>query len=367
MARPVLTLTRMKSIVLASLLSLAAACDLSGGERAQNDEDDWFGGGSGSDGCPEASCSDTTPSGLHFYGEDISEHDWLSDLVILGPQPTAAGGHQRVRLTGLNGASFEAVTDGTSGIEVDSIDQSTDSVVLRGTGNGSNYLRILDPSDHSLYDRKLLDGAAVEGISVQPIEWERGNGQPWVFKGLSKVAVALAGHVVDNGTSYSARLVDSTMTMELPAGVTRAAWDAISIPLAASQQTIVVQAGDGGPVSVDVTVVDHIDRIEPYQIPTTMVQGQLLQFCFHGIANDRPVAGLAWTFTLNDMPASGLANNCVLVGEASVGPLDIAAMTEGFRTTVHVNVVDGAPRVAPNQRRTVSSEGERAATILEQP
>lgn len=363
MARPVLTLTCMKSIVLASILSLAAACDDSGGERAQNNEDDWFGGGSGSGWCPEATCSDTTPNGLHFYGEDISAHDWLSDLVILGPQPTAAGGHQRVRLTGLNGALFEAVTDGTSGIAVDSIDQSTDSVVLRGTGTGSNYLRILDPSDHSLYDRKLLDGAAVENISVQPIEWESGNGQPWVFKGLSKVAVALYGHVVDDGTSYSARLVDSTMTMQLPTGVTRAAWDAISIPLAASQQTIVVQAGDGGPVSVDLTVVDHIDRIEPYQIPTTMLEGQLVHACFHGIANDRPVAGLAWTFTLNDMIAGGLAKNCVLVSAATVGTLDIAAMTEGFRTTVHVNVVDGAPHVAPTLQRMVSSEGERAATM----
>jgi hypothetical protein len=358
----VLTLTCMKSIVLAPLLSLVA-CDDSGGERAQNNENDWFGGGSGSDWCPEATCSDTTPNGLHFYGEEISQHDWLSDLIIEGPQPTAAGGHQRVRITGLNGASFEAVTDGTSGIAVDSVDQNSDSVVLRGTGNGSNYLRILDPSDHSLYDRKLLDGAAVENISLQPIEWERSNGQPWAFKGVSKVAVALHGHVVDNGTSYLARLVDSTMTMQLPTGVTRAAWDAISIPLAASQQTIVVQAGDGAPVSVDLTVVDHIDRIEPYQIPTTMAQGQLLQFCFHGIANDRPVAGLAWTFTLNDVTAGGLAKNCVLVGQASVGPLDIAAMTEGFRATVHVNVVDGTPRVAPTQRRTISSEGELAATL----
>jgi hypothetical protein len=153
------------------------------------------------------------------------------------------------------------------------------------------------------------------------------------------------------------------MTMQLPTGVTRAAWDAISIPLAASQQTVVVQAGDGGPVSVDLTVVDHIDRIEPYEIPTTMVQGQFVELCFHGIANGRPVAGLAWTFTLNDMTASGLAKNCVVVSGASVGPLDIAAMTEGVRATVHVDVVDGAPRVAPTQRRTVSSEGERAATL----
>jgi hypothetical protein len=349
----------MKSIVW--LLCCAAACDVSGGERAQNSEDDWFGGGSGSDWCPEASCSDTTPNGLHFYGEDISQHDWLSDIIILGPQPTAVGGHQRVRLTGLGGASFEAVTDGTSGIAVDSIDQSTDSVVLRGTGTGSNYLRILDPADHSLYDRKMLDGAAVESISVQPIEWERGNGQPWVFKGLSNVAVALYGHVVDNGTTYAARLVDSTMTMQLPAGVTRAAWDAISIPLAASQQTIVVQAGDAAPASLDLTVVDHIDRIEPYQTPTTLVLGELLQFCFHGIANERPVAGLAWTFTINDMPASGLARNCVLVNAETVGPLDITAMAEGFRATVHVDVVGGAPRVAPTQQRTISTEGQRAA------
>lgn len=343
----------MRSIVLVPLC-LVAACDLSGGERADTGK------------CPELYCSDATPNGLHFYGDEISEHDWFSDLFIDGPAPTAVGGFQHVTIAGLDGAAFGAGTDGANGISVIATDADTTTVTLRGVGDGSDYLRITDPVSATLYDRKRLYGATVQSIELEPIEYEfRGDATAWAFLPDATIAIALWGNVTEDGMTYRERLVDVRSTIDLPAEIQRVTWDSITVPAVTGITTITVHAGSAAPVALDVNVVDGIDTIAAYSVPDHLVVDGLASVCFLGLSGGAPVAGLTWVMQVDGVAASGLAPNCVLLQPKVAGTTTVVATAGGLQNTVHLDVLAAAaakavvpPAPEPHARGT--SAGERA-------
>ena len=111
--------------------------------------------------CPAGeTCSPLTPNGLHFIGNQLAD-----DLNLVGPAPTAIGGTQEVALQYDRGDGilialdlpFTADDDGGHGVKVNATSGSV--VTISGEGSRTNYLRILDADDGTLFDRKLLTGA----------------------------------------------------------------------------------------------------------------------------------------------------------------------------------------------------------------
>src|SRR3569623_854047 len=131
------------------VLLLVPAC--TGGERANSGQ------------CPEGEvCSALTPRGLQFIGDDL-----VDTLTLVGPSATAIGGTQAIALQYDRGDNllialdlpYEAKTSGNLGVTVQ---QTRGSVVtVQGAASGTNYLRIVDADDGTLFDRKLLGAGAV--------------------------------------------------------------------------------------------------------------------------------------------------------------------------------------------------------------
>jgi hypothetical protein len=347
------------SFVRPYFLVLLGACDLSAGERASTGA------------CPEATCSVETPGGLHFYGEAISEHDDLDGLLgQLGPAATAVGGHQGITIAGLDELPYTATANATSG-GIDVVSTSGDVVTIDGVASGRSYLRIAEPDTDVLYDRIELEASAITHISFEPIELEAGQ-EPWAFLagGDVNVAIALFGMVTVGSEVLEDRIVDSALAIQLPAGASRTAWDAITFAAPGiGTHSLTVTAGDQPPVQIAFDVVDHIDAILPYEPPTQITTSDWFRTaCFIATSGARAVAGLAWTFEVDGAAASPFpVPNCVPFYPSEAGAtIHISARTMGLDAAIAVPVVAGAARTeAPRYRP--SAAGERASLVMPNP
>jgi hypothetical protein len=329
-----------------------------GGERASTGQ------------CPAGEvCSARTPRGLHFIGNTL-----VDEIQLTGPAPTAIGGTQEVALQYDRGdgllvaldLAYEANDDTAAGITVDHTSGSV--VTVRGAGSRTNYLRILDAADGTLFDRKELTGAAVDTIELLATDLEAvpaGAALAWAA-GDQVLGVALYGQVQESGGPTRERLIDTSMQLALANGV-RTGWDTLHVPNAvAGTHTVTVAAGDKPATNLDFVVVDHADSVSAMQPPATIAAGGSAQVCFAATASGRTVVGLTWTFLVDGTPhtqgADTLERNCIMVAtQKTTGTVAIQASAGGQSASLALAVGAMARTRATEPRSARPTAGDRAA------
>lgn len=313
-------------------------------------------------GCPEDEvCSDRTPNGLHFFGAPLA-----GELLDLGPPVIAVGGTQLITLQEPVGddelatftAAYAADDGGGPAIRVDATDGPV--VTLRGDAEGKNLIRIVDPDDGALFDRKEFQAAPLTGLRIVPATIED-VGDDFVFAaGDLRVGVALLGG--DLGSEF--RLVDESMTLTL-AGATRTAWDTVELADApAGTYDLEVAAGGLPAAVVSFEVVDTIDELATDGPGGSLIAGQGGLICFTARSTGRDVAGLAWSFETDNGTHTELVANCAAVTPERAGTLTITATAGGLTRAETFPVGAAARRVAPAQLPPrAATAGDRAARL----
>jgi len=340
--------------LLASLL-LVAAC--TGGERASTGQ------------CPTGeTCSPKTPNGLHFIGNQLAD-----DLNLVGPSPTAIGGTQDVALQYDRGDGILIALDlpytaddmGGAGVKVESMSGSVVSV--SGQGSFTNYLRILDATDNTLFDRKQLTGAALDTVELLPMNLERvpAHAQIAFAAGDFDIAIGLYGQVQESGGPTEERIVDSTMTLDLP-GATKTAWDTLHLAAAApGTSTLTVTAGDKPALPIDVVVVSAADQVAPLDAPQSLMTNVAADVCFTATSGARTVVGLPWNFTVDGVSEAHatFAPNCISVTtQKTSGTVSVVGAAGGQMATLTLNVGAMArEQVTKPVHMRPTTAGERAA------
>jgi hypothetical protein len=282
----------MRLLLLLSSLPLIACY---GGERANTGQ------------CPAGeTCSPATPEGLQFVGASLSDQ-----ILLAGPAPTAIGGTQDIELEYDPGDGamvpldlpYRADNDGGLGVQLDHT--SGAFVTVRGVDSRSNYLRILDASDGTLFDRKELTGAAVDAIALVATDWEvipDGAQLAWAA-GDQRIGVALTGAVQEASGPAEERIVDTSMQLALD-GAEQSAWDELHLPAAAAgTYTIRVTAGDRPAASVPLVVVDHADAVAAMSPPAGIAPNGETEVCFEATSGGRYVVGMAWSYVVDGVAA----------------------------------------------------------------
>ena len=331
-------------------LLLVPACF--GGERATTGQ------------CPDGeTCSPKTPNGLEFIGADLA-----GTLDLAGPSPTAIGGTQSVALQYDRGDGvqialdlpFKAETAGSLGVSVTATSGSVVSVT--GKASGTDYLRIVDANDNTLFDRKMLGAGALDTIELIPATFERVPADAdlaWA-PGNFDIGVALYGKV---GSMEHQRLVDESAVLDL-AGATQKHWDTLSITGAQTgTSTLMVTAGDKPAAPIDIVVTATADQVQPEQAPTAVTVNQATEVCFIATSGSRTIVGLPWTFTVDGAPADAdLSANCAAVKTAkTTGTVSIVASAGGQSATLVLPVSTMARTTTRAVRQLPTTAGERAS------
>ncbi|HUJ62506.1 MAG TPA: hypothetical protein VLX92_28590 [Kofleriaceae bacterium] len=336
-------------------LALLPAC--MGGERNETGQ------------CPAGEvCSPATPDGLYFVGRPIA-----GDIELSGPAPTAIGGTQAVELewddggaTVAFGLPYAADDDGGIGVKVDHTSGAV--VTLDGVGSRTNYLRITDPSDGSLYDRKEMTGAAIDHVELATTDFETvpdGLQLAWVA-GPQQIGVALFGQVQEDLGPVDERIVDDSMQLQLD-GAQPDSWDMLDLANAApGSYTVSVVAG-GASSTLDLEIVAGPDAVGAMDPPASIPPQGEAELCFAATAGARYVAGLTWTYTVDGQQVvqspSTYDPNCLDVGtDKTSGSVVVTASAGGQQTSLTLPVSSSAARVAARRAVPVRPvEGERAA------
>jgi len=351
---------RLPSLVTTSLLapSLVLATGCFGGERSSTGQ------------CPVGeTCSVKTPYGLDFIGNAL-----VDQVTLAGPIPTAIGGTQDVSLeynpgTGIPVAldlAYTANDDGGADIRVDHT--AGPIVTVRGVASGENYLRILDASDGTLFDRKTLTAAEVSSIDLVTSDFEYvplGRQIVWA-PGAQTIGVAISGLVQESAGPTLERVIDTHMQLAL-AGATQGSWDAISIANATVGTTpLAVTAGDLPTANVDVTIVDGADALAlvPNQ-QLSIAPNTTREVCFEALNQSRFVAGLTWAFTVSSTvttQGAGVATrNCINVTtQATSGTIAVQASAGGQSAQATLTVGTTSIVVGRPERSLRETAGERA-------
>ncbi len=328
----------MRRPLAATLVTLAAGC--TAGDRASSGE------------CPPSEvCSDATPDGLFFVGPSMAGF-----LFDGGPQVVAINGTQELRIQYPGGAAFDLPYRAESSHAL-SVERTQGAVVtLRGANDGGEYLRIVDPTDDTLYDRINVRAANLENITLVSGTFEITEpATPVAFAvGTRQVGVAL--HAAFD------RLVDQSMLIEA-AGSERIAWDTIRLPAGATGTLpLTVTAAADAPVTLAVELVTGADSVTrlPSLANVSYVEDELSQVCFGAFTGPRQILGLAWTFTLDGAALTGgIAPNCAQFTAAVAGTYTVVATAGGHAATavVTVDAAAGDKRAPHRDARA----GERAS------
>jgi len=222
-SRPALRLLLAGSL----LFAICAACTYSDGERASSGE------------CPEGEvCSDTTPTGLVFYGalpgDDTGSLDFLRNLAIGGTQVLSFDTTDGTQLGAVDIESTAAwFVDVTP---VDSPDVGSGAVTLRGLAEGSSHVRVLAPGTGELYDRVLIRVERIATVDVTITTSPSGALAP------GELASAVFRLEANNGD----RLVDEGMSItSSDVEIERVSWDCIDFvaPTDGDEVSFVLDAG----------------------------------------------------------------------------------------------------------------------------
>ena len=255
---------------------------------------------------------------------------------------------------------YEAKTSGNLGVTVQGTRGSV--VTVQGATSGTNYLRIVDADDGTLFDRKLIGAGAVDKIELLPSTFEHvpfDADLAWA-PGTFDIGVALYGTV---GSETDQRLVDDSMTLDL-AGAQQTHWDTLHATGAQpGTTTLMVTAGDKPPAPIDIVVTDVADSVGPSDAPASLTTNMSAEVCFTATAGTRTIVGLPWTFTVDGQPGSaGLSPNCADIKTTKAsGTVSIEASAGGQSATL-VLPVGAMARTAPRPVRVLpTTAGERAS------
>ena len=336
--------------VAVALCISAPGCN--GGDRANN-------GGE----CPDDEvCSPKTNGGLYFRS-----YGYANRLTDAGPEVTAIGGSQTVDLYAKALISLPlsfgfGVDAGTS---VAATVKGPHQITLTGVQLGSNYVRITDPDDGTLFDRISVGAAAISRISVGGAQ-EPTTEPSLAFTAQSTLAIELFDkndrHLIDEAAMISG------------ATITRGnQWDIATFVGAISpgNQTLTVTAGDRPAATLEIRVVAGAEQIAAIAPPAQLFVNESVSVCFRATTGNARVVGLPWTFTLNGVAATDrLTRNCTSVGLAQAGTATVVATAGGVSTTLAIPVVINPAR--RNSIRAVASmlvddgfatAGERAQAL----
>ena len=321
--------------------------------------------------CPAGeTCSAKTPGGLQFVGGALAD-----DIMVSGPAPTAIGGTQDITLEYDRGDGtfvpldlpYQADDDGGLGVRVDHTAGAV--VTVRGAASRSNYLRILDAADGTLFDRKMLTGAAVDALALVPTDFEMipdGAQLAWAT-GDQTIGVALTGAVQESSGPVEERLVDTSMQLSLP-GAERTAWDTLHLPAATpGTYAVSVTAGDRPAANLDLVVVDHADAVSAMSPPSAIAPSGAADVCFEATSAGRYVVGLDWTFEVDGTTTSqgAFTRNCIEVTTQKTSGTVTVQATAGGQSATLALAVGAMARVTPlaahaGTLRNAPTGGERA-------
>jgi hypothetical protein len=342
----------MKYLLAAVLL--VAAC---GGEREESGQ------------CPAGEvCSPATPNGLDFVGTAT-----VDGGNLVGPLAMSIGGTQAVTLyyggipTEKLDLPYGALVGDGSAFEVTAT--IGPEVELLGLGSGESYLRIVDASDGSLFDRKQLSTDAFAAVSTFGLTGEQLSGTDAgvaFAAGDVTFGVGLAGSA--NG-GLPPRLVDSSAVIDGIAGAQFPTWDSVQATLAVGTYPIEVTSG-GVTQTTSVVVVDHADSIQPLSGLDAIPDGTTSRGCFTAISGTRDVVGLSWTFAITAGTGATATPDPLYPNCADLALTDSASSTITVTATAggqslsymaSTGVPLSAPDVPMRAPRRIDPAGERAA------
>lgn len=328
--------------------------------------------------CPEGEdCSDYTPQGLYFKGPTFSDCLLFCDSGI---KKTAVGGTQGVTAYEDEWADFAFDRPFSAAILGESYaveEVSPPDVTVRAEAPDWSILRILDPTSGELFDRVSMNAASLDYVLLEPANaMELGlidELTPWaIYTEHASLVVALHDE-------HGGRLVDESMAVSLssssPGALARDRWDRVSLSgLEPGPVTLSVTAGEWAEREVEVDAVDAVDSIERitdlWDDPSEPLPvGRSASYCFRGLSEGVPVAGLDWAFTSTDAEIEpSVFGNCVSLVAEEVGTVALTATAAGAELTVTISVVEteqaratAAPGFDSFAGRS-AVPGERAAT-----
>ena len=301
--------------------AFAGAAGCSGGDRANT-------GGT----CPDDEvCSSKTPEGLYFRS-----YGYANRLLDDGPEITAIGGTQTVDLYSKAlislPLSFNFGVD--AGTSVAATVKGPHLITLTGVKLGSNYVRITDPDDGTLFDRISVGAAAIDRITVSGAQ-EPTTDPVIAFTAQSKLAIEL----FDKDDRH---LIDEAAMITGPAITRSNQWDTAtfveSVP--PGNQAITVAAGGKPAATLEVRVVARAEQVAAIAPPNQLYANESAIVCFRASTGNARVVGLPWTFTINGVVATDtLTRNCTSVGLAQPGTATVVATAGGVSTTLTIPVV----------------------------
>jgi len=297
--------------------------------------------------CPEGeTCSDATPSGLHFDGARIRSHAF--DFGAADARATAVGGVQTYDISrGLEPLELEWTADSRGALAVDHVGAS--SAAVRGVSAGTSLLRIVDPETGELYDRTEIAAAPIASVGIVAVD-------EILLPGAGRLAIAAGARPVVGIALEDAdgeRLIDEALTVDATgASLERRGWDSVSVRAdAAGPVALSIKAGDLAPQRIELEAVDGIDAIvpglsSPILSDQPLVAGGQALICFEGRRGDATVLGLGWTFAAD---ADGLSTapellpNCAAFEPTAPGHVTITASAGGKSTQLAVDVLPAPP------------------------
>jgi hypothetical protein len=315
-----------------AIAAFVGATGCNGGDRANN-------GGT----CPDDEvCSSKTPEGLYFRS-----YGYANRLLDNGPEVTAIGGSQTVDL--YSKALISLPLSFTFGVDagnsVAAAVKGPHLITLTGVKLGSNYVRITDPDDGTLFDRISVGAAAISRITVSGAQ-EPTTDPVIAFTAQSKLAIEL----FDKDDRH---LIDEAAMISGPTITRSNQWDTAtfvgSVP--PGNQAITVTAGDKPAATLEVRVVARAEQVAAIAPPTQLFANESAIVCFRASTGNARVVGLPWSFTINGVVANDtLTRNCTSVGLDQPGTATVVATAGDVSTTLAIPVV-----IKPSRRSTAQA------------
>lgn len=279
--------------------------------------------------CPSGeTCSDQTPNGLLFVGEQPVFLPFPNGLITTINHNIAANGTDDIQIKLGNNMAFtlpfEAKT--TSPVSVVSTDGTT--ITLTETA-GQGYLRIVDDSG-LLYDREAYASSVVSEFVPVPVNENitvvDGPGiptGPYAFAVGSKRLVGIA--MLDAGPQQH-RLIDTSLKLD---GGTQTHWDQLQLNAPTAGTYTVTATQNSIAHDVAITVVDKADAIVPL-----IAKGSIA--CFAAQADGAYIVGANWHFTINGLDIGAIGGdygpNCV--GDVLATTFTVTATALGKSLTI---------------------------------
>lgn len=307
-------------------------------------------------GCPpDEQCSSETPRGLYFSGDGLSDQLGGDDVL----RPTVVGGQQTYQVYADEERTpfvgFDAEVD-TSAATV--LAASSGAVVVRGETPGNAHLRIVDPADGTLFDRTTIQVRELAHVAVVPSWVDHAFGDPRVSPAdVVYLAGTPASPVLALTDRDGQRLIDASITYEAGEGISQIAWDALyaDATLPVGVHPFTVHLGSGTTLDAQFTVVERVDRLEPFALSdgTTLdaplAVGESRVVCVQPYAGARPVAAtrLAVEVVHTQRLDVSIVSPCVGVERTQDGPASVTLRLAGVERTITVGTSSGARAARP--------------------